>query len=123
MSRQATEAVLLRPRRDVDAGAQSLLVDELSPESSHAGALVETEGAGEAVAVYKELDGCTAASVEFLERALEKREAQTAAAPRRANGEAGDNAAGESERQVWAAEREAGHAVAVPRPPTTTHPG
>jgi hypothetical protein len=24
---------------------------------------------------------------------------------------------------VWAAEREAGDAVAVPRPPTTTHPG
>ena len=123
MSGRATEAARLRAPHDVDAGTQFLLVDELSLEGAHAGALVETEGAGEAVAVYKELDGCTAASVEFLERALEKREAQTAAAPRRANGEAGDNAAGEIERQVRAAEREASHAVAVPRPPTTTRPG
>ena len=61
--------------------------------------------------------------MELAERVLEQRETETAVAPGGANGKARHHAAGEIEWQVPPPEREAGNAVAVPRPPTTTHPG
>jgi hypothetical protein len=78
--------------------AQLLLVDDLRSESAPPGALVSTQGAGEAVAVDKELDRAAASSVELTEFILEQRETETA---------------GKIERQVRA----------VPRLPTTTRPG
>jgi len=123
MSGRATEAARLRAPHDVDAGAQFLLVDDLGSESAHAGALVQTQGAGEAVAVDKELDRAATASMELAERVLEQRETETAVAPGGVNGKARHHAAGAIERQVRAPEREAGDTAPVPRPPTTTHPG
>jgi len=58
-------------------------------------ALVETEGASQAVAVDKQLDRAATAPVELPERVPKQREAES----------------------------EAGDAVVVPRPPTTTRPG
>jgi hypothetical protein len=44
-----------------------------------------------------------------------RRNSETAAAPGRPHSQAGDDAAGEVERQVWTTEREPGDAIAVPR--------
>ena len=123
MSRRATGTLRLRRRRDVHPGSQFLLADELAAKRTHVGTFVETKGAPEAVAADKQPDRAATAPVEFPELVPEQREAETAAAPRRANVEAGDNAAGAIERQVPPPEHVAGNAVAVPRPPTATRPG
>jgi hypothetical protein len=115
--------VQLRPRRDIDPGSQLFLVSDLRSGDTHPGALVEAERAGQALAVDEELDRGTTAPMELTECILEQRETETAVASSGANDKARHHAAGAIERQVWAPEHEAGHAVAVPRPPTTTHPG